>query len=310
MTFERENRTGHDGGWLWRMDIGDRESCTGRDGLRLIFEPATCPHPDRGAELHVWVEMRKARYHWVVDEPNQRPSGPPTWSVDTIEVPNSRRTEAPRDGLEHHTIRALARGDLHGESAASVVHHLFWMHFVENDEGLTYLGKFAARNTGNFYARERLMQYLRYNHHSGNYSVQCAIEDAMKEHNRTLGERFAKRSREEKNLSDAISALRMTSEPEEVQLANIRRIVEINATRMDHVIAGIVDATREDQPLLGLRACQRAENDPEFFKTVDAFVLAHPDGRGMVTFLKPHCKPPKKAKRAHAEEVEEEIYDG
>ncbi len=308
MTFERLNRVGHDGGPLWRMDVGGHGN---RFQKQLIVEPYSSPNPDRGAELQVWFEERRARYHWVSDDPKRRPATP-TWSADYVEVPNSRRTEVPKLGLEYVVIKALACSDLHGDSAASAVHNLFWMHFIEDDDGLHYLCKYAEKDIGNFYARERLLRYLRYDdsapRRERNYRVTGAIEDAMKERNAALGERFCRTAMTDLAVRDAIDAMLLTSEPPEVQHDNIRKLVELNASRMDHVIAAVTDATRGEHALLGLRACQRAERDPEFFTALDAFVLAHSDGRGMISFLKPHCKRPKPVKLA-AEETEEEIYD-
>jgi len=305
MTFERENRVSHSGGPLWRNDIGEHGS---RYGLQLIMELCSLPNPDRGAELRVWVEERRNQYHWVVDSPERRPEGPPTWRVDYIEVAGSRRTEPLKHPLEYIVVKALSCGDLHGDSAVSAVHNLFWMHFVEDDEGLSYLCKYAAKNQGNFYARERLLRYLQYDDsRDGNCEVTCAIEDAMKNGNTALGERFCRHAIADRAVRDVIEAILLTNEPEDVQLTNVRKLVELNAMRMDHVIVAIVEATRRAHALLGLRACQRVESDPEFFTAADAFVLAHPTGRGMITFLKPHCKPVRAPRPV--KEDEDECYE-
>ena len=306
MTFERTSRANHDGAPLWRKDIGEHGN---RFDRQLILEPSMSPNPDRGAELHVWVEERRAKYIWVADAPDRRPAGPPTWHVDYAEIESSRRIERVKHPLEYTIICALSKGELSGESAASAVHQLFWMHFVEDDVGLSYLCKYSAKTHGHFYARERLLRYLHYDSYttrdSNTYEVTSTIEDAMKDHNAALGERFCRTAIADRAVRDAIEAVMLTNESEDVQLSHVRKLVELNATRMDRVIACIIDATRGSHALLGLRACQRVESDPEFFAAADAFVLAHPDGRGMITFLKPHCKPPKTSKPVQEDECYE-----
>jgi len=326
MTLERTGRVGRLGSPLWRMTFEHSRNDV-RYGTRcqLILEPYACPNPTRSAELNVWFEEERGRYHWICDSIDRKPTGIPTYSVDTIEIPNSRRTVCPKYGLEYVVIQALARNELHGESATSAAHNLFWMHFVDDDDGLTYLHKYAPKENANFYARQRLQHYL--DHHGARtvstelqqslYDATSAIEDAMKpqpdddlsrreNYNRELGERFCRRVAVDQNVRDAIAAVMLTNDPEEVRLVQVRRLVELNATRLDHVIAATVRATGENHALIGLRACQRLEAEPEsdFFKAVDAHVMAHPDGRGLVTFLKPHCKPVKSLKPS-----QDETYD-
>jgi hypothetical protein len=57
----------------------------------------------------------------------------------------------------------------------------------------------------------------------------------------------------------------LTGESEEIQHGNIRRLVELQATPKDRVVAAIVDATHSDHALLGLRTCQRIEHDTTLF---------------------------------------------
>lgn len=306
MTFERLNRAGRSGGPLWCMPICDRGT---RFGRQLVMELNTSPNPDLGAQMEVWVEDSQARYHWISTDPSKCPPVP-TFSIDHVEVEGTRRRDTPRNSLEYLVIKALARGELHGESAASCVHNLFWMHFVEDDDGLHYLYRHADKETGGFYARERLLRYVRYNELPGDrhYRIRSAIEDAMKDHDATLGERFCRTALADPAIRDAIAALRMTNEPEAVQLENVRKLVELNATAMDRAITLIVDETRVGHALLGVRACQRAENDPEFFALLTAHITARPDGRGLISFLRTHCKRPKSVKPEKRTDVEE-AYD-
>jgi hypothetical protein len=299
MTFERMNRVGHNGGPLWCMKLTAANGW--RSERQLIIEPRASQNPSIGSELLVWFEEQRPQYQWITNSIEKRPSGAPTYAVVDVEVPNSRRTERCKHALEYIVIKALSCADLHGDSAASAVHSLFWLHFVEDDDGLTYLCKYSPKESGNFYASQRLMDYVRYNGPDRTYAVTSAIEDAMK-HNPGLGERFSQRAGVDRNLREAIEALLLTGEAEEIQHDNVRKIVKLNATRMDHVIAAIVEATRGDYPLLGLRACQRIERDVEFFTACDAFVLAHPDGDGMPKFLRPHCKPVKPIKPTQGQE--------
>jgi hypothetical protein len=291
MTFERMNRIGRDSAPLWCMRLATRGGWQDHE-RRMIMEPYASQNPSVGAELHVWFEERRPQYQWITKSIDKLPTGVPTYTVVEVEVPNSRRTDHCKHPLGYTVIKALSCGDLRGESADSAIHSLFWLHFVDDDDGLTYLCKYAPKEHGNFYANQRLTSYVRYNGPDHAYAVTSAIEEAMK-HNPGLGERFSKTAATDHNLRAAIEALLLTNEPEEVQHNNVRKIVELNATRMDHVITAIVEATRAAHALLGLRACQRAENDPEFFAAVDAFVLAYPNGNGLIKFLKPYCKPGK-----------------
>jgi hypothetical protein len=270
MTFERENRVGYNGGALWRMDLATRQDQRHGRSRRLILEPYVMP---QRSELRAWVEEQRPRYHWITEKLGQRPKGHPTYSVDTIEVPNSRYTVALKHSLEFVVVNALSHGHLVGESAAHAVHNLFWLRFVQDDDGLTYLHQYASKETGNFYACQRLLEYTR--HYvadgRGNYAVTSAIEDVMK-HDSILGERICQRVATDDAFCAAIEALLLTGEPEEVQHGNIRRLVELNATPKDRVVAAIADATHSDLALRGLRACQRIEHDVAFFDALVAVV--------------------------------------
>jgi hypothetical protein len=308
MTLERTNRLSRSGSPLWRMEMAEREfRGYGATKRFLILAPYSCPNPDRGGELHTWFEEERGRYHWVSNSMTSRkPRGAPTFSVDLIEIEKSQRTARPKHALEYTILKALMCGDLHGESANGVMHTLFWMHFVEDDDGLTYLHKYAPRESANFYARQRLRDFTEFvdrtSNRSGAWDARHRVEDAMKpvggrprNYDHELGERFSRRFLTDRNLCDAIAAVMTADFPQEEQLRQVRQIVELNATRMDHVIAAVVHATWEDSALLGLRACQRLEAEPksDFFKAVDAYVLAHADTQGLKTFLKPHFKLPK-----------------
>lgn len=307
MTLERTNRVGRSGGPLWRQEMAEREfRGYGASKRFLILEPYSCPNPDRGAELHTWFEEERGRYHWVSNSMAGKPKGLPKFSVDLIEISKSQRTVRPKHALEYTILKALMCGDLHGESANGAMHTLFWMHFVEDDDGLTYLHKYAPREAASFYARQRLRGYTEFSDHTSSRSTvwqaRHAIEDAMKpvdgrprNYDHDLGKRFSRHLQTDRNLCDAIEAVMSSDFPEEEHRRQVRQIVELNATRMDHVIAAVVHATWEDSALLGLRACQRLEAEPrsDFFKAVDAYVLAHADTKGLEAFLKPHFKIPK-----------------
>ena len=271
MTFERENRVGHSGGALWRMDLTTRQDRQHERARRLILEPYVMA---QRSELRAWVEEQRPRYHWVTEKLGQRPKGHPTYSVDTIEVPNSRYTVALKHSLEFVVVGALCQGHLIGESAVGALHNLFWLRFVQDDTGLTYLHKYASKETGNFYAGQRLLEYTRYyadGRSNDCYNVTSAIDDAMK-HNSTLGQLLHQRVAVDDAFRDAFEALLLTGEDEETQHANVRSLVELNATPKDRVLAAICDATYSDRALLGLRACQRIEHDAKFFEALVAVV--------------------------------------
>lgn len=296
MTFERLNRIGHDGGPLWHQCM-EKQFATGeRRNRALVFEFTHSQNPTRGAELNFWVEEDKPRLYWYADYPHagsgKRPTSEPKFIIDRVEVNNSRRVLGSTSSYEFVCMRALATGEMLGESATSAAYSIFWQNFVEDDGGLHYLRRFADRETAHYYARQRLLRYIGHDGRQAAYEVRGLVEDAMK-HDHALGERFSMRLAHDRNLVQAIEALQMTNEEHDTRIANIRRIVELNATRMDHVITRIVEATRDKQALLGLRACQRVEADTTFFAACDAYVLAHPNGKGLVRMLKPHCPTPK-----------------
>jgi hypothetical protein len=271
MTFERDNRVGYNSGALWRMNLAARNDQLHGRGRRLILEPYVMA---QRSELRAWVEEQRPRYHWITEKPDQRPKGHPTYSVDTIEVPNSRYTVTLKHSLEFVVVGALSHGHLVGESATGAVHNLFWLNFVQDDAGLTYLYKYASKETGNFYAGQRLLEYTRYYaeaNERSNYDVTSAIDDAMK-HDSTLGQRLHQRVAVDDAFRDAIEALLLTGEDEDAQHANVRRLVELNASPKDRVLAAVFDATHSDLALLGLRACQRIEHDAAFFETLVAVV--------------------------------------
>jgi len=266
MTFERDSRVSRSEFPLWRMDLTTRES---RDKHRLIVEPYAMRQSSYPPELRVWIEEDTPQYCYVVNSITDKPKGVPSFRIEPVAIENSRRTVKAQTGLEYVVIEALATQQLIGDSAKSAMHNLFWTHFVLDDDGLTWLYKHTSKEIGNFYAGQRLNEYTRAydNEKRDTYQARNAVEDVMK-HDRELGGRMAKRVVEDEALQHAIEALLMTEEAEEVQHANVRRIIELNATDKDRVFASIVDASRGEHAFRGLRACQRAERDPEFFEAI------------------------------------------
>jgi len=248
------------------MDISARDE---RHKRRLIIEPYAMRQSPYPAELRVWVEVDTPQYCYVTKSITAKPKGIPTFRIEPVVNESSRWTVRSKTGLEAVVIEALATHQLTGDSAKSALHNLFWTHFVLDDGGLSWLYKHASRETGNFYAGQRLNEYVQ-TYAKGNhetYAVQRTVEDVMK-HDRELGSRMAQRVADDEAFLHAIEALLMTDEDEDIQHANVRRIVELNVTDKDLVLASIVCASRGDHALRGLRACQRAECDPEFFEAI------------------------------------------
>jgi len=296
MTFERLKRIGHDGGPLWTMRLNKNGYGERGRNRALVFEPTQSRNPSRGAELYFWMEEDRPRLYWRVDYDREMARPPatttPEFVVDRVEVNNSRRVLGSASPYEYICVRALATSELLGESATSAVYSIFWQNFVENDGGLHYLHRFADRETANYYARQRLLRYIGHDGPQAHYVARSLVEDSMT-HDHALAERFSMRLVRDRNLVAAIEAIGMTNDDKDTQHTNVRRIVELNASRMDHVITRVVDTTRDKQALLGLRACQRIEADATFFAACDAYVLAHPDGKGLSKMLRPHCPTPK-----------------
>ncbi len=270
MTFERDNRTSQLQRPLWRMDL-DSSDRSVRNKRRLIVEPYALQGRTYPAELRVWIEEDTPQYCYVVESIMDKPKGTPTFRIESVAIENSRRSVPAKTGLESVVIEALVAQQLIGESANSALYNLFWTHFVLDDDGLAWLHKHASKETGNYYASQRLAEYTRAydNDKRGTYEARRAVEKAM-DHDSELGERMAQRVVEDEAFQHAIEALMMTEEDEDTQHANVRRIVELNVTDKDLVFAAIVGASRSDHAFRGLRACQRAERDPAFFEAVAA----------------------------------------
>jgi hypothetical protein len=265
MTFERDSRVSQMRFPLWWMEIGDPKEHVKR---RLIIEPYMIA--GMHAELHAWVEDDTPQYCYVVKSFGEEPEGPPSFRVEAVINEKSRRTIRAKTGLEYIVIGALATDQLTSDSAKGAVHNLFWTHFVLDDDGLSWLCKYATKDTGNFYANQRLRTYVEVSddRNPEAYGARNAVEDCMK-HDRELGARMQLRVNEDAAFQHAIEALLMTNEEVEIKHANIQRLVELNATDKDRVFASIVAASY-DHALRGLRACQRAERDPEFFEAIAA----------------------------------------
>ena len=266
MTFERDSRVSRSEFPLWRMDIGARDE---RATRRLIIEPYSMRQASYPPELHMWLEEDTPQYCYVVKSAMTKPKGVPLYRVESIAIETSRRTVKATTGLEYVVIEALAAQQLVGDSAKGALHNLFWTHCVLDDDGLAWLCKYTSKETGNFYAGQRLVEYVRSydTDKRDSYKARSVVEDVMK-HDPELGERMCQRVIEDEALQHAIEALLLTNESDEIKHANVRRIVELNATDKDRVFAGIVAASLGNHALRGLRACQRAERDPEFFEAV------------------------------------------
>lgn len=156
MTLTRDTRTGLFGTHLWLVDLKQHKN---RDGKprQLVIEPYSPLSMGTATRLDAWVEEQRAFHVWEVDYPQRKPKGPPTFRTEWKRLDESTRTGCtglPSVGFT--IIRALARGELVGESAKEAMHDLFWACFVNDHDGLNYLCRYADPETGAFYARQRL----------------------------------------------------------------------------------------------------------------------------------------------------------
>lgn len=273
--FERDSRVSRLDSPLWWMDVGEKKRdarwVASAQKRRLIIEPYAMRGSSYPLELRVWIEQDSPQYIYAVKSISTKPKGLPTFRIEQVVIENSQRNVRAKTGLESVVIAALASQQLTGDAAKSAVNNLFWTHFVEDDDGLTWLYKYASKEVGNFYAGQRLDGYVRAydSGRGGAWQAANAVRDVLKG-DYDLAERMAQRVVEDEALQHAIEALLMTDEDEDAQHANIRRIIELSITDKDFVFAGIVSASRGTNALRGLRACQRAEHDPEFFEAVAA----------------------------------------
>jgi hypothetical protein len=131
---------------VYRMDF---EMCRGQH--QLVLEP----YAPNQVVLNARVEVEKPRYFYAVNDAHRKPKGSPTLRLERLEVKGSRRV-VPVSGLACTLVRALYKNEIVGESAAAAMHALFWQYFVEDDEGLKYLYRFGAEDTGEAHARMRV----------------------------------------------------------------------------------------------------------------------------------------------------------
>lgn len=258
--------------------------------------------------FEVWVEETYGEYVYTVDDPRHRPKGRPAYRETVIEIPKSRQSVRPKPSehavLEYILIDGLGTDRLVGETAASAVYQLFRLHFVEDDAGLSYLHQFA-RALANDHANFRIGTYLgdvdRGARSIPHHDAILAIENLANgddggeayEGFRELCERVTQQVPTNDSLREAVEAVMLSSEEDEVKRRNVRQLVEASATDTDYAIAFIISASRNPpftSALLGLRAIQRLETDPTFRSLVIGFtqgLIGQPKkDKRMLKFLK------------------------
>lgn len=271
---------------LWYVDIGDVNTMGNPDrraGARVLIIEANGRHT---AHLRAYVEETRVVYRYTVKKPGHRPKGSPTLDYETVELPDSRRELTCTSSYENLVVAALSVGELTGDSARSAVYCLFRTHFVDNDPTFAYLGKYATKDALKSWVCSPLRKFIECSDEDVESIYDCdhddnsdddddsapqpTITDVLKHvheimrHYEELGERICQTIVRDTTLRDALIAILMANESEDVQQEQISSIISVVVTDDDVVYAGIVRATYKDQPLLGLRACQRVQRDAKF----------------------------------------------
>lgn len=207
---------------VYRMDISER-----RKERQLVLEPYASPVE---VTLRAWVEVEKLHFFYIVNDADKKPKGRPQARSERCEVEGSRRIIAV-DGLACTLVRALARDELVGQSATDAVYALFWRYFVDDDEGLNYLYRYASQRQGDFYARAR-MQML------GESGASKAIYEAViyepvtseqaaryKAITPLVGLRACQRAIADADFRDAIQAIVIAGEPKSVRHQRVLELI-------------------------------------------------------------------------------------
>lgn len=211
---------------LWRLDLGsDPKFSDARlkaDARALIMEPYT---NGSVTQLNAWVEARRDRFIYIVDEPDQRPTEERAQRYTAIEEVWESKVHgcSGMSGMDFIVVRALCTNELVGDSAKEVMHSLFWRVFVDNDDGLEYLCRFASKEVGDFYARSRL-QSLTEGRRKTN-PVVGAIVNATSTYAPLMGLRAWQRAQVDRAFFDAIDALRTTGDPDGVRDQTISKFI-------------------------------------------------------------------------------------
>ncbi len=301
MSFERDTRTARLNGRLWTQSVADQ----GRPGSRRDNDRrlVLCFYPSKWVQeettFEAWFEQDQAVYVWQqpANRPRREPTGTPKFETYTAQCANSHRVITVKTGMEAVVVQALGHAAITGDSADSAIYNLYWEYFIKDEAGLSYLCRFSPPDgLGHRMARERLNAYvdLRGRHsdlerEEINYEVIKAIETvchAAHGHVCYLGQQVANQLKLADDLHAAIEAVLLSTDTEEVKHKHILTMTLNAATPRHHVIAAIMTTTYQKHPLLGLRACQRVETDPEFHRLMEATAATAEASRTKAAFTK------------------------
>lgn len=227
--IERDGRSSSCGGSLWRMDLTGRDpdDRRNRHQRRLVLEPYAVGSPT--TYLACWVEETRPEYVYVVDDLHARPKGPPLWQTRVVELSKSRHMAVVTD-LGWTIVRALARNELIGESAKDGIYGLFWNYFVMHDDGLAYLCRYASKETGNHWARERFRLLVKTDDSDRILDpVAHVIYEATHEKDCLLGVRAWRRAQVDRTFYDAVDVITRTGEPDEKKAQATLQLLQVQS---------------------------------------------------------------------------------
>jgi hypothetical protein len=220
--FERD-------GPIYRMDFKPR-----RGEQQLVLEPYA-PAPVHQVTLHARIEVENVRYYYVADK-LERPkrSQAPEARFERAEVKGSRWV-IPIGGLAFTLVQALYKNEMTGQSAVDAMHALFWRYFVEEDDGLKYLNRFAP-GSADFYAMNRIHAMGEDDHGSEHKYTNAAIAAIAAAVGTSAAEqppgmrywalRACQRALIDRDFADAIEAIVAAREAEEVRHGRIMEFVK------------------------------------------------------------------------------------
>ena len=294
VTFERWSSTAHSGygsaSAAWALDFDtQRDQSYGFHSARdtkLVFGFFSRRTMAREAAAEVWIEKRQ-RQTFVTININGEDIPKTKQKMDFrdvfAEVANTRRP-LKLAGLEYVIAEALADNEIVGKSASTAVYQFYWTHFIDDDEGLSYLHKKLRGVGADNCIFQRLNFYTRRNqgssrdqpddqHLAENIGV---AYDAIKEVDRQLGaaqsisdrlsapfycaalvDRIHNDLVDYPTMCAAIAAIQAAADVDDEQRRQL--VVDCmlhEAAPDDHAFAMIIAAT-DKHPMLGLRACQR-----------------------------------------------------
>jgi hypothetical protein len=219
----------------------------------------------------------------------------------------------PKNTAEYILAEALATDCLTGAPVENAIAHVFYSNFVQNDEGLSYIHKFAPEAVAN-HARRRLNEEFSHPSFCEDDDVRRAIRGIEEAHSGMyetdgkktpdstyffieLGSQACRRIKlGDDNLRDAVEALLELNEEDDKIEEQIRRIVRAGTNHHDRVRAAVASYCNDDYPMLGLRACQRliTDGDSAFREGLYDLVTPDPDQAPsrstILTYLKAQFK--------------------